>query len=341
MRKTLAILLLLAPALLAETPQRQAYPDDFKPAQCAVPDKVCKSFNKSQQAAIAAERGYDIGQEWIDKHWDELMADIGPVCNKIATCFATPGNDYLFCNDVTLDETIAKCDRYSDYEDKKRCVWFLNTFMHGHDRKSLPEWEEMQACAKEREEPAKDRTMEYWIEPATFGPDFDGTFFVRAIDSVTHVPVQAHLTIQSKDVIYADDVPDGLPTTHYPVKWKPRLWRVPNADGHRDVAAPQVTINKEGYLPVTFSLPVSVPTMTVTMSPATLKNGKNTVTITARDAATGVPVEARVMAGPSTILGKTNIPFELQLARGEKRPEIWVTSLYDRYNDVVVVPAEK
>jgi hypothetical protein len=80
--------------------------------------------------------------------------------------------------------------------------------------------------------------------------------------------------------------------------------------------------------------------MTVTMDPdpSKLKRGKNTVTITARDAATGTPVEARVMGG-SSVLGKTNVPFELEIVKGQKRPEIWVTSLYDRYNDVVVVSA--
>lgn len=340
MRKTLAILLFLAPALLAQTPPRAAYPDDFQPAPCAMPDKVCKSFNKSQQAAIAGERGYDIGQEWIDKHWDELMTDIGPVCNKIATCFATPGNDYLFCNDVVLDEALSKCDRYSEYEDHKRCIWFLNTFMHGHDRKSLPEWEEMQACAKERPADTAEKTLETWIEPATFGPGFDGKFIIRAIDSQTHVPMQAHLIIQSKDVIYADDVPDGLPTTNYPVKWKPRLWRVPNANGHRDVAAPQIRIELPGYAPVSLALPVAVPTMTVEMVPAKLKRGRNTITIQAKDSATGAPVEARVMGG-ETVLGKTNVPFELEWTKGQKRPEIWVTSLYDRYSDVVVMAAEK
>jgi hypothetical protein len=334
------LLFLLAPALLGQPAERKWFPDDYKTSPCAMPDKVCKSFNKSQQSAIASERGYDIGQEWVDKHWDELMADIGPICNKIATCFATPGNDYLFCNDVTLDETLAKCSRYTDPEDSKRCIWFLNVFMHGHDRKSLPEWEEMQACAKEHPGDGKERTMETWLEPATFGPDFKGKWVIHALDSETRVPIQAHLRIQSKDTIYDEDVPDGTPTANYPVKWKPKLWRVPNANGHRDVVAPQVFIEKEGYRTETITFPLDVPSMTVEMVPATLKRGKNTITISAKDTTTGEPVEARVMGG-QTVLGKTNVPFELEIAKGEKRPEIWVTSLYDRYSDVVVVAAEK
>lgn len=82
--------------------------------------------------------------------------------------------------------------------------------------------------------------------------------------------------------------------------------------------------------------------MTVKMDPdpSELAPGTHTVTISAHDAATGEPVEARIMGGHH-VLGKTNVPFELTIAKGEKRPEIWVTSLYDRYDDVVVAAAEK
>jgi hypothetical protein len=78
--------------------------------------------------------------------------------------------------------------------------------------------------------------------------------------------------------------------------------------------------------------------MKVEMKPAKLRRGKNIVTITAVDSVTGKPVEARVMGG-ERVLGKTNQPFEIEITG--KRPEIWVTNLYDRYSDVVVAPADK
>jgi hypothetical protein len=122
------------------------------------------------------------------------------------------------------------------------------------------------------------------------------------------------------------------------VPWKPKPVRVPNAAGHKDVLPPAVTLQAPGYRTVTFRLPMEIPSMKVTMSPAKLRRGKNTVTVTAVDAATGKPVEARVMGG-QLVLGKTNVPFELEVVG--KAPEIWVTSLYDRYNDVVVAPGGK
>lgn len=343
--RRLAILLLLAPSLLAQQPARETFPNDYKPASCADVSIVCKSFPQSQMAEIAALRGWDIGQEWIDAHWNELMTGMKPICAKIATCFSTPGNDYLFCNDVVLDETLALCNRYPEGStDRTKCGWFLNTFMVGHDRNSRGEWEKMQACATQQKpsEPVKEKTFDAWIVPEKFGPDYNGRFTIYAIDSETHVPVQALLTIQSKKPIYSEDVPNGQPTANYPVKWMPKLWRVTNKDGHSDVAPPQVRIEKEGYRTVTMSLPIDIPSMKVEMNPpaAKLKAGRNTVTIKATDASTGAPIEARVMGGAS-VLGKTNEPFELEIAKGTKRPEIWVTSLYDRYSDVVVAPAEK
>jgi hypothetical protein len=102
--------------------------------------------------------------------------------------------------------------------------------------------------------------------------------------------------------------------------------------------APEVRIEAPGYRVESFRVPVEVPVMKVTMKPAKLKRGKNSVTITAIDSITGKPVEARVMAG-EIVAGKTNAPFQLEISG--KRPEIWITNLYDRYSDVVVAPAEK
>jgi hypothetical protein len=77
----------------------------------------------------------------------------------------------------------------------------------------------------------------------------------------------------------------------------------------------------------------------MTPPPAELKPGTNTITVTTLDAATGKPAEMRVMAG-DRVLGKANAPLQFEWKRGEKRPEIWVTSLWNRYSDVVIAPAQ-
>jgi hypothetical protein len=78
------------------------------------------------------------------------------------------------------------------------------------------------------------------------------------------------------------------------------------------------------------------------MSPnvASLKRGKNTVTVTAIDSKTGKPVDARVMIGEHDV-AEAGQPFELNLKKGEKREEIWIRSSFERYSDVVVAPAER
>jgi hypothetical protein len=113
--------------------------------------------------------------------------------------------------------------------------------------------------------------------------------------------------------------------------------RVPNADGHRDIGAPTVTLNATGYKPLTIPIEMDVPKAIVEMSPAAdqLKPGMNTITVTARDAATGEPAELRVMVG-DRVLGNVNQPLQFEWPQGQKRPEIWVTSLYDQYSDAVV-----
>lgn len=344
MRSLLAILILLTPAALADISAREPFPADYKPSPCAAPSKVCQSFNQSQMAEVAAIRGFDIGQEWVDAHWKELTDAIQPSCAKVATCFAAPGSDFMFCNDILQDEVFSVCNRFPEGStDRTKCGFFIRTFWAGHDRRSKEPWTEAQACtAAQASAGSAERTFEHWIVPAKIGPGYQGSFIIYAIDSETRVPVRAKLHVQTKEPIYAEDSPDGLPTTFYRVPWKPKLMRVPNARGHRDVVPPEVRIEAPGYRSVTLRLPIDVPVMTLEMSPpvAKLKHGKNTVTIVARDASTGEPVEARVMGGHA-VLGKTNEPFELELVQGRKRPEIWVTSLYDRYSDVVVARAGK
>jgi len=96
-----------------------------------------------------------------------------------------------------------------------------------------------------------------------------------------------------------------------------------------------------GYPLTTLVLPAPPPKVIVEMlpPPEKLKSGQNTVTVTARDAEAGKPVELRVMVGTKPA-GESNKPFVLEL-KGKKRPEIWTTSLFDAYSDVVVMKATK
>ena len=332
------LFLLIAPALLGQS--REPFPSDYTPSPCGDASAVCRTFNQSQFHDIAAIRGFDIGQEWIDAHWAELTEALRPTCAKVATCFSTPGTTFTFCNDVMEKEFFAVCDRYpSGSKDHERCRMFITTYWAGHDRTSRTQWNERQACMATQPKSTAERTFEWWMTPATIEPDYAGKFTIYAIDSETRVPVMAKVQVESKTPIYAEGPPKGQPTTFYAVPWRAQFVRVPSAQGHSALRPPQVTIEAPGYRSVTFSIPIAVNEMVVEMQPGKLKPGVNRATISARDAKTGEPVEARVMMGPSTILGKTNEPIEVPV--GRKHEDIWVTSLYDRYPDVVVVPAKK
>lgn len=325
-------------ALLLLATTREPFPADYVPSPCATPAAIAaagRTFRQSEISQIAALRGYDVGQEWVDAHWKELSEGLRPIWAKAATCFVTGANDNLFCSDVAAAEAFALCDRYSGTE-REKCIFAMTAITAGQDHNSKEAWTALRDCAAQHQT-AGERTLEWWLVPATFGADYPGHFNVHALDRETRVPVQARLHIQSAEPIFADDPPSGLPTTFYKVPWKPRLVRVPNAQGHRDVVAPEVRIEAPGYRTETFRLPVEVPVMKVEMKPAKLRRGKNSVTITAVDAVTGKLVEARVMGG-ERVLGKTNEPFVLEISG--RQPEIWVTNLYDRYSDVVVAPAQ-
>lgn len=287
---------------------------------------------------VAALRGLTIEKEWIDAHWDEMMRAMAPWCAKAATCYATGANTYLWCNDMVGPRVPSMCEMYpEDSEDRARCGLLSRVMWMGFDRLAKPRWLDVRECVKASAVPGE-RTLDVWIEPAQFDASWDGTFTVFAIDAATRVPVMARVVLEGQK-IRGEDHPDGKPSTGLPLRWTLTWKRVPNADGHHDFAPPLFSVSAPGYRTVTFPVPAEPPRLVVEMTPKSLKAGRNAVTVAVRDAATGQPVEMRVMAGTATA-GRSNEPFVLDVPPGSKLPEIWITSLFGRYADVVVAKGE-
>lgn len=344
MRKLLvALILCAAPALFAARPTvgNQQFPADYKPHPCA-PAATCASLKKSEIVQVGATmRGYSLTDEWVNAHWDEMQELIKPSCAKLATCYATQGNIAIFCTDLLFPEFWSICDRYpKDSVDYEQCAMFTRIYTLRADLQDKKTWQEAQACAAEKTPRTGIGTMDVTMAPATIGRDYSGKFTVYALDRDTRVPIQA--LVQMENTRLSARAPGGKPWTNYEIEWPANFLRVPNADGHTDLVAPSITVTAEGFAPVTLTMPMTPRKVKVAMSPSAdkLKRGKNMVTFTAHDVETNEPVELRVLLG-ETILGDTNKPLEVELKKGQKRPEIWATSLFDRYGDVVIAPAEK
>lgn len=339
--KRLIFLLLLALPSFAETPAaRDPFPSDYTASPCASdPAAVCKSFAQDRMSESGATfRGFDIKQEWVDEHWAEMVQAFTPLCAKMASCFTVKGNDWVFCVDLMGKDFLTACDRFpADSEDRRQCGMFSTIYFMGLGGKSKPH-KAAQECAAAQ--PASGpRKLEAWIVEPAFEPDFHGPLTAYAYDAETHIPVRARISIDGGTL---KSITNGIiPTAGYPVKWRAGFSHVPNAQGHIDMVPPTATFTATGYEPVTVPVPIEVPKLRVEMTPpaAQLKPGMNTITVTTTDSATNQPAEMRVMAG-DRVLGKANTPLQLEWNPGQKRPEIWVTSLWGRYSDVVVAPAQ-
>lgn len=340
MKTSLLLILLLAPAALAEQPNREIFPSDYKPVPCAAKFSTCQSFTDvSFESAASAFLLRNLESKWSDAHREELTAMIQPYCPKRATCMASPGRVWWFCNDVYSQELRSACDAKfpGSSHDNEQCHAWVDVYSLGVDQHGKAPWEQAQKCMKDSSPattaPGK---MEWWLVPAVIPADYKGSIQLYAIDMETHVPVQAEMTFGDQ-IIYASDPPSGKPTAYYPFKWPRKLVRVPNAEGHTDVVPATMTITAPGYETITMLVPTVVPTMIVKMSPAAdkLRRGKNSVTVAAIDAITGKSVEAQVYVGSETI-GFTNQPIELIIARRGKLPKLWVRSPFAAYSDVVV-----
>lgn len=343
MRKlVLTIALFAATAALAQnapTPPVDPFPDDYQRSPCA-PDNVCQSFERGRiMTAGHSFLGYSISDEWLDRHYDELLAYFKPLCAKAGTCYTLMGSTFQWCNDLLMPDLRAACNRFEKGTwDWSQCTQFVDIWALGRDQRTLQAWKDAQACAaKTHPFQARSKPPIVWMVPAKLPPGFKDYIRIFAVDPDTHTPVPARITVE-KQTIYAPTNATGMLWTYYPWKWPIKFNRAPNAQGHRDVVAPMVTIAPDGYPSVTFRMPYDLPKMNVAMTPATLKSGKNTVTVTAVDAATGAPVELRIMYGEE-IAGESNKPFTLTV-KGKRR-ELWATSLFGLYSDVVILPAAK
>ncbi|HEY0155697.1 MAG TPA: hypothetical protein VGF28_00240 [Thermoanaerobaculia bacterium] len=339
MKKTLAVLLLLAASASAQTKRPEMFPSDYKPSPCApAVEKVCKSFTPVRLRDAAGDyRAFHIDDKWLAAHWDELMAAYKPLCAKMSNCMTVVDNTWQYCRDLVRLEFLAVCERFpKGSKDRENCEMISVVYHIGFGNHDALE-KEAHACAAAQ--PQAERTLEAWLWPEKIPLDFNGEIDVHAYDAETRIPVRALLEIDAGKL---RSIEGPVAKTGYPNKWTARLKRVPRADGHSDVVLPTVTLKATGYKPLTLTVPMEVPRMTVSMSPSPseLKVGMNTITVTAKDAATGAPVEARVMAG-KMVLGHTNKALELELTDRDQLPEIWVTSLFDRYSDAVVVSGTK
>jgi hypothetical protein len=342
MKKLAFPILLFASTAFAQ--QRELFPSDYKPSPCA-PENACESFTDVDYSSAAFKfllRTLEVA--WDDQHHDELTAMVQPYCMKRATCMATPGNIWWFCNDVFAQEIRGACDKKYPQKtlphDNEQCRTWVDVYSTGVDQHGKGDWVTAQQCAKMKTTPsATVRKMEWWSVPPAIPVDYKGVIQVFAIDSETHVPVQADISFEEQ-TIYTPDSPTGKPITYYQFKWPRKLVRVPNAEGHSDIVPTMMTIAAPGYEPVQMRVPTVVPKIVVSMSPSAdkLRRGRNTVTVTAKDSITGKPVEAQVYLGDETA-GFTNQTIEITMPK--KRPEIWVRSPFDAYGDVVVMSGAK
>ena len=290
---------------------------------CA-PDLPCRSIAPIQFPSAARNlAAMQLSADYVAANYERLRESFLPYCANRANCLATRGNEVWFCNDLFKREVIATC------KDDQECGVFARVFAAGVDHVDAAQWQKLQDCAAQQPR----GRMKVWIEPALIPVHYTGPITVHAIDEESGLPVQASVTIDGQNV-YSATNPTGRPVTTYAFEWPRKLRRVPNAEGHQDVVPPEVIVEAPNRETVRFPLPTPIPGVKVTLHPSRLRRGRNRVIVKAVDAMTGAPVEMRVMLGDETI-GDTNVPVEITIRRG-KVPELWVTSLFHMYSDVVL-----
>lgn len=295
--------------------------------------------------------GTTVEPEWIDQHGDAVINTMTLACRRHATCLGTAGNTYWFCSEVLASEVRPVCDtlfpRRANQHDWEQCNAFRDVYLLGIDIRAEALSKTKRECAGAAAK-SHGKPLDVWMVPPRLSAGYSGPVTFYALDPDTHVPVLARITFENQGV-YAPSNPAGNPVTFFPIPYTVKYARVPNAEGHTDLAPPMILVTAPAYPEASsgppwpemrFRLAADVPKLVVEMEPPgeKLRRGTNRVTITTRDAATGKPVEMRVILGADAI-GNSNTPLTIEVGRSGHRPEIWLTSLFDQYSDVVVARA--
>src|SRR5713101_771413 len=75
-------------------------PETFPVPPCA-PANSCQTFADSNLASSAFKfYGLQIDMRWVTEHKAEVLKPLEGACRRHATCLATPGSTFWFCDDV-------------------------------------------------------------------------------------------------------------------------------------------------------------------------------------------------------------------------------------------------
>src|SRR5712691_11645558 len=153
-RTAAALLFLLAATVVAAQQPRETFPSDFTPHPCA-PENSFQSFAYDDlPSAASSYLGLHLDSAWLQAHYEEMLKLFAPAGRKHATCLASPGRNFLFCDDIISTDLRQACAKHfpraSSPRDWEQCEMFMEVFALGVDRHAKAIWTKAQACTKEK-----------------------------------------------------------------------------------------------------------------------------------------------------------------------------------------------
>jgi hypothetical protein len=165
-------LALLASAAPLFAQSHDYFPKDFPLSPCA-PANSCQTFTDSELPSAAFKfYGLNLDMKWVLAHRDAILKEMETGCRRHATCMATPGNQYWFCDDVLFNETQTVCNRL--FPGDEQCKNYLVTLLLGIDIHGLEVWKTAQACAAKLPPVTHSKPLDIWMVPALLPAGFKG-----------------------------------------------------------------------------------------------------------------------------------------------------------------------
>lgn len=287
-----------------------------------------------------------ISDKWIRDNWGDVH--FGGPCTNHDNCYNDPNKTQQQCDDAFLHDMMAQCDQVP-WTEEGFCHVAANAYYYAvHDLAGPISWDSSHACAIAH----RDFTSYCAAHPTECGgtspssappPPAIPPWIVAKVDQAgpfpAGQPATFHVTVtDAKGPVTATiTTEDGSPTwrSSSNITWTPLLRQVSFGAGYTMYRAPALKISAPNHTSTTLYLNVPVPLLKVTRVPDGDPQCGKTITVTMKDASSGVAVNGTVLMDGAPV-GATGValPVKSTSSGACDTPEIYVRA--PGYSDTLV-----
>lgn len=290
----------------------------FPASACDLVD-LCEAPPTRRYPSLARSIGITLDPGWVDEHIESIHESFKPGCKSFGKCLSVWGNPVDFCRLLFTIELRHECEKTfamdEDLRGWQQCRAVADIFSMAQNRPADQAWSELQACAAEEAGDGGVPSPVISLDPPDPQPGVNVQAMVESFDPETGRPMWGLVTVDGTLV------GPTFQRFSYVFRFAPEkddLGRISMRPPTIVVSAsPAPGSNAPPFAPVVERFDTLIPGTMLEFDPpsSNWRAGANEVRVVARDEASGVVLEGRILA-PGKVLGEAGEILTIELRPG-------------------------